>query len=82
MTSSWWDEIWLNEGMASLFESIILTKTSPEKDWDLYLSVNHIDIMYLDQLPSTRAVGSGVASQDDITQQFDAIAYFKGYLYK
>ena len=28
VTSSWWDDIWLNEGLTTFFESIILEKVS------------------------------------------------------
>lgn len=26
VTSSWWDDIWLNEGLTTLFESMILSR--------------------------------------------------------
>ncbi|KAF8526633.1 peptidase family M1-domain-containing protein [Hysterangium stoloniferum] len=78
-TMSWWDNLWLNEGFASLMgEVIILNKIYPE--WNVYSSfyADHTEeALTLDAKPSSHPIQVDVPDANDIGQIFDALSYSK-----
>ncbi|KAF8590749.1 leucyl aminopeptidase [Ramaria rubella] len=82
-TMSWWDNLWLNEGFATLMGSvIILNQVFPE--WKVYSSFHtgHIEsALTLDAKPSSHPIQVEVPDANDINQLivqiFDALSYSK-----
>src|SRR5690606_23879023 len=78
VTMQWWDDLWLNEGFASWFETKIVHQFHPEWQQDL----SRVDVreraMGLDSYASTHPVIQDVRTVAELAQAFDAIAYSKG----
>lgn len=46
VTCAWWDQIWLNEGLASLFEYLLTDNLYPEmRAWE-YFNVNKMQFVF------------------------------------
>ena len=78
VTSAWWDDIWLNEALATWIESKILDQWKPE--WGVRVgdvSANAV-AMAFDDLDSARRVREPVHDENDIENAFDGITYNKG----
>ncbi|KIJ42373.1 hypothetical protein M422DRAFT_75548 [Sphaerobolus stellatus SS14] len=78
-TMSWWDNLWLNEGFATLMgEVIILNKVFPE--WKVYASfyIQHTErALSLDAKRSSHPIQVAVPNAEDINQIFDSLSYSK-----
>ncbi|GJJ09825.1 hypothetical protein Clacol_004049 [Clathrus columnatus] len=78
-TMKWWDNLWLNEGFATLMgEVIILNKVFPE--WKVYSSFYNehtSSALSLDATPSSHPVQVDVPSADEVGQIFDELSYSK-----
>ncbi|XP_014782358.2 aminopeptidase N [Octopus bimaculoides] len=78
-TMRWWDDLWLNEGFASILMYFGMNHVHP--DWDVFsiLVVDEIlPVMVLDALLTSHAVSSRIENTDQIIQYFDNISYNKG----
>lgn len=78
-TMRWWDDLWLNEGFASILMYFGMNHVHP--DWDVFsiLVVDEIlPVMVLDALLTSHAVSSHIENTDQIIQYFDNISYNKG----
>ncbi|MCW5837437.1 MAG: M1 family metallopeptidase, partial [Labilithrix sp.] len=78
VTASWWNDLWLNEGMATWMEARIVEKWRPAYGSRLDAVVAAHDVMDLDGLVSARAVRQPVVSVGDAQEAFDGITYDKG----
>ncbi|XP_052084017.1 aminopeptidase N-like [Mytilus californianus] len=80
VTMKWWDDLWLNEGFASLLMYFAMDHIYP--DWDifnLYVVVKEVfTVMLKDALPTSHPVSTPISTPDDIAQTFDTISYSKG----
>ncbi|UJR37822.1 hypothetical protein I4U23_030512 [Adineta vaga] len=80
VTCKWWDDLWLNEAMATWLSYKPFTAKYP--DWDMELQVlteEIIPVMWDDAKPSSHAiVVRNVTSSSEITSLFDSITYSKG----
>ncbi|GJJ10179.1 hypothetical protein Clacol_004405 [Clathrus columnatus] len=78
-TMKWWDNLWLNEGFATLMgEVIILNKLFPE--WNVYSSFYNsrtVSGLDLDARLSSHPIQVEVPNARDIGQIFDALSYSK-----
>lgn len=77
VTMSWWDDLWLNEGVATFFESRIPALMKQESDPTTQL-LARTTAMSLDALDSSRPVRMPVKNANDAEAAFDAIVYDKG----
>ena len=78
VTTSWWNDIWLNEAFATWMEQKILAEWKPE--WNSRISdVNtKLDAEDQDSLISARQIRQPIKSKGDIGAAFDDITYLKG----
>ena len=78
VTTSWWNDIWLNEAFATWMEQKILAEWKPE--WNSRISdVNtKLDAEDQDSLISARQIRQPIESKGDIGAAFDDITYLKG----
>lgn len=81
VTMEWWNEVWLNEGMANWLEFSIMEKLFPEHDLSLYFLVkSHLHGLTMDSFRWSHPVEldvEQVESPADIDTLFDAISYNK-----
>lgn len=80
VTMSWWDELWLNESLASLLENLALEARYPEIDtWSTFYSNNYSWLRNRDQSPGVQPIITPIEHPDQISTIFDgAIVYTKG----
>jgi cytosol alanyl aminopeptidase len=78
VTTSWWDDIWLNEAFASWMGEKITDRFRP--DWDVKVSrvTSRSDALWSDSLASARRIRQPIESEHDIQNAFDGITYIKG----
>jgi aminopeptidase N len=78
VTMRWWDDLWLNEGLATWMQNKPLAAWKP--DWNMAVD-ERLDTeraLNLDSLNSTRPIHVKVETRAEIDESFDAIAYEKG----
>ncbi len=78
VTTSWWDDTWLNEGFASWMETKITAEWKPEWHIDVDEVNDRLEAQHLDTLVSARKVRQPIESDSDIANSFDNITYKKG----
>ncbi len=78
VTLRWWDDLWLNEGFASYYESLIADAWRPETRAQLEDLGWLGHVMDLDALDATRRVRQPVATVYQAEEAFDPITYSKG----
>jgi len=78
VTAKWWDDIWLNEGMATWAESKMVDAWKPTfgATTEEIAGVQHV--MDTDALHSARAVRQPVHSVSEAMESFDGLTYEKG----
>ncbi|MEO6152402.1 MAG: M1 family aminopeptidase [Croceibacterium sp.] len=78
VTMAWWDDLWLNEGFASWFETKATDHFHP--DWHALVSRvgGRERAMALDSLPSTHPIVAHLRTAAEADQVFDQISYSKG----
>ena len=78
VTTSWWNDIWLNEAFATWMEQKIIAEWKPE--W--HTRVEDVNSKLVaeadDSLISARKIRQEIKTKDDISNAFDAITYQKG----
>jgi aminopeptidase N len=77
VTMRWWDDIWLNEGLATWMERRPMREWKPQWNPELDEVRDTQNAMNLDTLRATRPIRTPVDTPDEINQVFDAIAYQK-----
>ncbi|WP_170319409.1 M1 family aminopeptidase [Polyangium spumosum] len=74
----WWDELWLNEGLATWMTAKVVDAITKDTSAAAFAVRDKHLAMKLDELPSSRAVRAPVVSAGDAEDIFDAITYEKG----
>ncbi|KAL5019806.1 hypothetical protein ScPMuIL_002698 [Solemya velum] len=78
-TMTWWDDLWLNEGFASLLMYFAMGHMNPRWNvFDMLVVEKVFPVMVKDALPTSHPVSTPITLLDDITQTFDEISYIKG----
>jgi alanyl aminopeptidase len=78
VTTSWWDDIWLNEAFATWTEQKILAEWKPEWNSRIDDVDTKLDAEDQDSLISARQIRQPIESKGDIGAAFDSITYLKG----
>jgi cytosol alanyl aminopeptidase len=78
VTASWWNDLWLNEGIATWMEMRIVEKWRPTLSSRIDSIVSGQEVMDHDGLVSARAIRQPVVSTGDAESAFDTITYEKG----
>ena len=78
VTTSWWNDIWLNEAFATWMENKIVEQWKPEWNTDVTAVDDRLGAMHLDTLISARKIRQPITSDNDIANAFDGITYQKG----
>jgi aminopeptidase N len=77
VTPRGWDDLWLSEGLATWMAPKALTAWKPEWQAEVAATAATRKAMELDAFRSTRSVRWPAASEAEIEESFDAIAYEK-----
>ena len=78
VTADWWNEIWLNEGMATWLDGRATAQWKPEWNIGVDVALGRLRVMNEDGLAATRAVRRPRTSTNEIASSFDDITYRKG----
>ncbi|MFO0575895.1 MAG: M1 family aminopeptidase [Polyangia bacterium] len=78
VTLLFWDDLWLNESLASFLESKIIGRWQPGWQEPLDRVAGRQVALGADSLLSARKIRQPIESHDDIVNAFDAITYAKG----
>ena len=80
VTMEWWDDIWLNEGFARIFEFLALNEIQSKEYnfWDNFIYYIYDKALLFDELVSTHPIVRKVDSIYLIDSVFDIISYSKG----
>ena len=80
VTMEWWDDIWLNEGFARIFEFLCLNEIQPReyKYWDNFIYYIYDKGLSFDESITTHPIVRKVDSVFLIDTIFDTISYSKG----
>nr|KAG5685327.1 hypothetical protein BaRGS_018258 [Batillaria attramentaria] len=77
-TMRWWDDLWLNEGFASILMYIAMDHVYPE--WNVFaiqVVEDIFPVMVKDALITSHPVSTEIKDPTDIQQSFDSISYNK-----
>ena len=78
VTAEWWNDLWLNEAMATWLQSRIVHAWQPQLGTKDDLVSGGLGVMDQDGLGSARAVRQPVRSAAEAREAFDGITYTKG----
>jgi aminopeptidase N len=78
VTASWWNDVWLNEGMATWMETRVVDKWRPKLGAGVDAAIAAHEVMDTDGLVAARAVRQPVVTTSDAEEAFDGITYQKG----
>jgi alanyl aminopeptidase len=78
VTAAWWNDLWLNEGMATWMESRAVDRWRPAWGALVDAASEGLGVMDQDALASARAVRQPVVSTSEADEAFDGITYEKG----
>jgi len=80
VSPSWWKQLWLNEGFATIVGVMVVEAIYPEQQYMLnnFLVSDVTEAMRLDALVSSHPIEVDVSSVAEIGEIFDAISYRKG----
>ncbi len=77
VTTAWWSDLWLNEGLADWMQAKVEDKLHP--DWDVWLNESHKQFaMYADARTMTHPIEQPVSNESEAAIAFDEITYEKG----
>ncbi|EAX95877.1 Clan MA, family M1, aminopeptidase N-like metallopeptidase [Trichomonas vaginalis G3] len=78
VSPKWWDSIWLNEGFATIFPSIIFQDLHPEWDyWGNFFLTDNTYAYEVDQSMTTHPIQTTCNSEAEIEGSFDDVEYSK-----
>ena len=78
VTMAWWDNLWLNEGLASWMATRASSHLHPEWRPELVAQVARESVLDLDAMQTSHPVQTAVATEAPAAHAFDAITYGKG----
>ena len=80
VTMKWWDDLWLNESLATIMESLVPDRLHPEwHEWEDFTSDRVLGAANRDVYKDVQPVGVRVKHPDEILSLFDpSIVYAKG----
>lgn len=78
VTTSWWDDLWLNEGFAEWMEIKVAGEWQPSWDAPYLASEFRERGMSADALATARKIRQPIEVPSDMTAAFDSITYSKG----
>ena len=80
VTMEWWDDIWLNEGFARIFEFLCLTKIEKKENrfWDNFIYYIYDQALIFDERNDTHPIVRKVKTVQMVETIFDTISYGKG----
>ena len=80
VTMEWWDDIWLNEGFARIFEFLCLTEIEKKENkfWDNFIFYIYNEALIYDERNDTHPIVRQVKTVQMINTIFDTISYAKG----
>jgi alanyl aminopeptidase len=78
VTTSWWDDIWLNEAFATWISAKIVDEMRPDWQGAAGRVQSRNGVMGGDALASARRIRQPIESKHDIANAFDGITYQKG----
>lgn len=79
VTARWWDDIWLNEALATWMSAKVLTDIAPELETPIASVANMLSVMQRDASSSARPIHKQISGNEDVDNAFDAITYEKGF---
>jgi aminopeptidase N len=78
-TMYWWDNLWLNESMATYYGWLVTDELFPEWNvWNKFMDTEYSYAFRLDGLESSHPIEVPIENSKDINQIFDGISYSKG----
>ena len=78
VTHQWWDDIWLNEALASWAERKIASVVAPELQLNIGAMRTKSVSIRADSLDSARKIRQPANDRNEVTAAFDTITYQKG----
>jgi len=78
VTTSWWNDIWLNEAFATWMEQKLVAEWKPEWGTRVDDVNSKLGAEDEDSLVTARKIRQEIESKDDISNAFDDITYQKG----
>jgi aminopeptidase N len=79
VTMEWWDDIWLNESLATFLDARITNQIEPSWTYNLTQLEVRSFAMNADSLATAKKIREPILSKNDIANAFDAdITYMKG----
>jgi alanyl aminopeptidase len=78
VTLAWWDDVWLNESLASWMGSKVIEGWKPQWAARAARVVSRGEAMQQDRLAGARRIRQPIVSKHDIVDAFDSITYVKG----
>ncbi len=78
VTTTWWNDIWLNEAFATWMEQKLISEWKPEWKTDVADVGTRLFAAREDSLISARKIRQPIEAKDDINNAFDGITYQKG----
>ena len=80
VTMEWWDDIWLNEGFARIFEFLSLTEIEKKENnfWDNFIYYIYEQALIFDERNDTHPIVRKIGEIQMIDKIFDTISYSKG----
>jgi alanyl aminopeptidase len=78
VTTAWWDDVWLNEALATWMSTRLIEKWKPDWDHGTGPIQTRSFAMEADRLRSARKIRQPILTTDDIVNAFDGITYEKG----
>ena len=82
VSPKWWDSIWLNEGFATIFPSLVFQDIHPDWEfWSIFFTTDLKNGLELDQSTKTHPIHTVCNSEAEIEGSFDYITYSKAGLF-
>src|SRR5215467_1904096 len=78
VTTEWWNDIWLNEALATWMQQKLLAEWKPEWKTRVEDVEAKLHAQAEDSLVTARKIRQGIETKDDIGNAFDGITYLKG----
>ena len=80
VTMEWWNDIWLNEGFARIFEFLCLTEIEKKENnfWDNFIYYIYNEALISDEAKTTHPIVRKIETIEMIETIFDNISYAKG----